>query len=346
MTTRKGYGSTATPTNVQVIAPATLNAGYTFDAMYDGVTFTVTVPDGGVVKGQRFIVPFSPPIAEPVVGVPSGRRQRGEDGGIPIGVWRDGLCNCCAHGPCHPHFLNSWFCRSILVGQLLTRMKMTWLGKRDSDLQTTRTSNDSRVSIREPWRDTFRNLVALTVVFFFLMAITSTPETIDPTMTLLNDDEQSENNQPSIITYDELSDLDKVKYTLNGWISTLFSFYIIYIVAKLRATMRQTYSIPEESCLCCYQMGMCGNNPREGIVCCGRSVGSIDGSSNVPIGWEDVCCSVWCQMCVAAQMARHTVDYEDKRGVCCNHVGVEDWGEDDAYAGIEGGVAEGSVLVV
>eukprot|EP00957_Ditylum_brightwellii_P026594 2011352-Ditylum_brightwellii.AAC.1 len=47
--------------NVQVIAPATLNGGYTFDAMYDGVTFTVSVPEGGVVKGQRFIVPFVPP---------------------------------------------------------------------------------------------------------------------------------------------------------------------------------------------------------------------------------------------------------------------------------------------
>ncbi|KAL7474567.1 hypothetical protein ACHAW6_000539 [Cyclotella cf. meneghiniana] len=346
MTNRKGYGSTAaTPTNVQVIAPATLNAGYTFDAMYDGITFKVTVPVGGVVKGQRFIVPFTPPIAETVVGVPSGRRERGGDGGIPIGVWRDDLCNCCVHGPCHPHFLNSWFCRSILVGQLLTRMKMTWLGQRDSLPQTERNSNDSRVSIREPWRDTFRNMVALTVVFFFFMAITSTSETIDPVATFLNDDKQSENNH-SHITYDELSDLDKVKYTINGWISTLFSFYIIYIVAKLRATMRQTYSIPEESCLCCYQMGVCGNNSREGIVCFGRSIGSIDSSTNAPIGWEDVCCSLWCQMCVTAQMARHTVDYEDRRGVCCNNVGVEDWKEDDAYIGIEFGAAEGSVLVV
>ena len=69
-----GYGATTTtavvaspaPTNVQVIAPATLEAGYTFDAMYEGVTFTVVVPDGGVSKGQRFIVPFTPSTSDDI----------------------------------------------------------------------------------------------------------------------------------------------------------------------------------------------------------------------------------------------------------------------------------------
>ena len=55
----KGYGTT-TPTNVQVIAPTTLSAGYTFQASYNNTPFTVTVPEGGVTKGQRFIVPFAP----------------------------------------------------------------------------------------------------------------------------------------------------------------------------------------------------------------------------------------------------------------------------------------------
>ena len=337
MAVKQGYG-TAAPTNVQIIAPSTLNAGYTFDAMYDGVTFTVTVPEGGVVKGQRFIVPFAPP-AEPVaVGVPVGNRSnRGE---IPIGVWRDSLWNCCGYGPFHPHFLLSWFCRSILVGQLLTRMKMTWLGQRESGSE--RNMNDSRAQIQEAWRNTFRNLVVLTVVFFVLMGVTSTPQTLDPTMSAFD---ESKSNEPQFITYEQLSDIDKVKYTRNGWISAFFSVYVIYIIAKLRATMRQTYSIPEESCLCCYQLGVFGNNPRQGIECCGTPVGSVDGSST-PIGWEDVCCSIWCQLCVTAQMARHTVDYTEKKGVCCNSVGVYDWDEDEAYVGLEGGVGEGSVLVV
>eukprot|EP01082_Thalassiosira_pseudonana_P012367 g11283.t1 g11283 contig5:520994-523971(-) len=241
-TTKQSYGSTATPTqNVQVIAPATLIAGYTFDAMYDGATFTVTVPDGGVVKGQRFIVPFSPPPMAVAVGVPTdggsiesggpggaaptfaAKGNRSSSEGIPTGVWRDNLCDCCKFGPCHPHFLNAWLCRPLLMGQILTRMKMTWLGQRTP---TTGSINDSRTDVDELWRNTFRNLVVLTVVFYLLMSMTSTPQTMDPTMPSLSGFNATtaidgSSGQPHIITYDEMSASDKVKYTLNGWISTL-----------------------------------------------------------------------------------------------------------------------------
>ena len=111
--TVKDYGSSSSqpqqPTNVQVIAPATLQSGYTFDAQYEGHTFTVTVPAGGVVKGQRFIVPYVPPllsadattIEAPLL--PSSHIHRGgAEDTIPTGAWRDSLCDCCRFGPCHP----------------------------------------------------------------------------------------------------------------------------------------------------------------------------------------------------------------------------------------------------
>eukprot|EP00956_Cyclotella_meneghiniana_P042637 scaffold248806_cov109-Cyclotella_meneghiniana.AAC.1 len=79
------------------------------------------------------------------------------------------------------------------------------------------------------------------------MAVTSTPQTMDPTMVSTMDTKMTDDEQFEYITYNDLSNTDKVKYTLNGWISTIFSFYIIYILVKLRATMRQTYSIPEEN---------------------------------------------------------------------------------------------------
>jgi hypothetical protein len=158
---------------------------------------------------------------------------------------------------------------------------------------------------------------------------------------------KSDNNY---ITYNDFSTADKIKYNLNGVISALFSFYIVYIITKIRATMRRMYSIPEENCLCCYQLGgICGSssNIRDGIECCGKSLTTGDG---IPIGWEDVCCSIWCNMCVTAQMARHTADYRERRGACCNSVGVYGWDEDEAYnscGGLGGeGVGEGAVLVV
>mmetsp|Transcript_5288 Transcript_5288/g.10334 ORF Transcript_5288/g.10334 Transcript_5288/m.10334 type:complete len:344 (+) Transcript_5288:164-1195(+) len=315
------------PTNVQVIAPATLQAGYTFDAMYDGVTFTVTVPEGGVVKGQRFIVPFVPPAGQDAVpratavGEPISSANSGGGGGgstIPTGVWRDSLCDCLRFGPCHPHFLNAWFCRLVLMGQILTRMKMTWLGFR------TRGNPDDR-----RWKSTFSIMVKLTIAYYVLDILTSPadPETGD----------------------------DDVNVTLNSVIGSAMFFYTTYVLIQLRATLRHVYSIPEESCLCLYEMGLCGNNPREGICGSGSGGGGDDdGSSStrlctsgVAVGWEDVCCAFWCPLCVAGQMARHTVDYEERgrRAVCCNEVGVENWEEDDAYEGVVR-VGEGSVLVV
>ncbi|KAL7550005.1 hypothetical protein ACHAWF_016200 [Thalassiosira exigua] len=326
-----GYGaassSSAAPTNVQVIAPATLAAGYTFDAMFDGTTFTVTVPEGGVVKGQRFIVPFAPAplaVAVAVPGEPSapppeggGPRRRGH-GAPPTGIWRDGLCDCFRHGPCHPSLLYACFFRTFLVGQVLTRTKMTWLG------QGTGRGGDGK------WRDTFRNVVLVTLLFFVVRSVTATP-VVDAA------------GEP--LTYYDLSFTDRQKYSLNSLATSLFGIYVIYIMVQLRATIRHVYSIPEENCTFWYQLGVCGSDPREGICGSGDEESRFC-AAGVPVGWEDVCCALWCQLCIAAQMARHTVDYDEKRAKCCNSTGVRVWDDDEAYEGVPSGVGEGSVLVV
>ena len=186
---KRSYGTPAeVPTSVQVIAPATLSAGYTFEASYNSVTFPVTVPQGGVTEGQRFIVPFLPPTAV-AKAVPMQ-----SDAEIPTGAWRDSLWNCCAFGPCHSHFLNSWFCRSVLIGQLLTRMKMDWLGS----LQRRNDSNDDAGrNYHQGWRNSFRNLILLTVAFYLLMAVTTTPQTMDPSMQSSFQDQAKTNNDAS-----------------------------------------------------------------------------------------------------------------------------------------------------
>mmetsp|Transcript_2165 Transcript_2165/g.4726 ORF Transcript_2165/g.4726 Transcript_2165/m.4726 type:complete len:347 (+) Transcript_2165:169-1209(+) len=337
-----GYGSTsaavpASPVpNVQVIAPASLDAGYTFDAMYDGVTFSVVVPEGGVVKGQRFIVPFAPPAEAVAVAVPADeagpftkgkgapRDHRYGTAEIPTGVWRDGLCDCCRHGCCHPHLLNSWCFLPFMVGQVLTRMKMTWLGQR--------THVRGNVGGDERWRTTFRNLALVWFAFYALNMLTYVPVDFD-----VDDDDDATHVHDAT---NDLSGVDKVKYTINSWLTSLFGLYMFYVVVQLRATLRNVYHIPEESCLCLYADG-CGTNPRDGLC-----KDSPLCAANVPVGWEDVCCAFWCQCCAVAQMARHTVDYNERRATCCNDAIVEDWDEDEAYEGTEAGVGEGSVLVV
>ena len=349
------YGATSAspaPTNVQVIAPATLEAGYTFDAMYEGTTFTVVVPDGGVIKGQRFIVPFTTPVAEAVAvpvdgasgGVMNARRRHHNTApgagyaspSIPTGIWRDGLCDCCRFGPFHPSLLNSLFFRPFIMGQLMTRMKMTWLGFRTrSNAEGNLNMNDSRIEVDGRYKVTFRNIAIVTVLFYVVTTFTATPTQVDP------------KDISSMPTYDDLSDVDKVKYTINSGTSALFGVFMFYLLIQLRATLRHVYSIPEESCLFWYQLGISGNNPREGICGSGgRDNNNKCCTAGVPIGWEDVCCAMWCQCCIVAQMARHTVDYEERNAVCCNGTGVNYWDDDEAYEGIEAGVGEGSVLVV
>lgn len=331
--TVKGYGSSgqsAQPTNVQVIAPATLNAGYTFDAVYEGNTFTVTVPDGGVVKGQRFIVPFIPQAEATIMEAsllplnsPNTRGNGTAEDSIPTGVWRDSLCDCCKFGPCHPSFVCACLCKPIIIAQLLTRMKMTWLGQRTHFRNTN--LSDSRTEIDQRWRNTFRNIIIVSVVFFVLVTVVVPAPQLDPA-------------DPN--AYENLSDSEKKLYSLNSSLSALLGFYFFYLMVQLRATLRHVYSIPEESCLCMY----CGSNPRDGI--CSSGGGNCLCSAGVPVGWEDVCCAMFCPMCITSQMARHTVDYDYRRATCFSRAGVSNYMDDEAYEGIENVVGEGSVLVV
>jgi hypothetical protein len=41
---------------LKVVAPATLEEGYSFDAIVDGRTFRVKVPEGGVQADEEFFV--------------------------------------------------------------------------------------------------------------------------------------------------------------------------------------------------------------------------------------------------------------------------------------------------
>ena len=77
---------------MQVTAPATLPEGYEFDVRIGDRTVTVTVPKGGVEKGQMFSVPLPERIDSLITGSIN----------IPVGHWRDGLFDIFHYGACHP----------------------------------------------------------------------------------------------------------------------------------------------------------------------------------------------------------------------------------------------------
>lgn len=84
--------ATSIPVKVYVCAPATLPAGYTFEAAINGDpdrTFTAEVPVGGVTEGQTFLAPLPDNFTDD--------RLR-----IPTGHWKDGLFGCCNGGAFSP----------------------------------------------------------------------------------------------------------------------------------------------------------------------------------------------------------------------------------------------------
>lgn len=105
---------------VQIEAPATLPPNFTFVAtLADGRAFTVTTdPEGGgVQRGQMIEVPFPTSFLATTV-VP------------PKGYWKDGLCDCLGLGCCHPTAWVSWLCPLVGIGQINTRLRLDWLGRK------------------------------------------------------------------------------------------------------------------------------------------------------------------------------------------------------------------------
>lgn len=100
---------------VDVIAPAALPGGYHFEAEIQGRRFLAVVPAGGVKKGET----FSCLMRDLEIVAP----------GVPVGRWRDRLCDCCNYGITHALFCNALFCPLLALGQVMTRLNYDFLGR-------------------------------------------------------------------------------------------------------------------------------------------------------------------------------------------------------------------------
>eukprot|EP00980_Cylindrotheca_fusiformis_P019735 scaffold6898_cov123-Cylindrotheca_fusiformis.AAC.12 len=157
---------------IRVIAPATLEEGYSFDVLVDGEPFTVHVPPGGVKEGQEFDVLYdrgpryfddgeeeeedtylskdgdtlparTQTLTEEddkVVGDDDNTNKTWFDGqtGAPIGRWRTSLCSC-FDVLTQSTFWMAAFCTPVLVAQLINRFHLTWNGSA-GDVQDTQLS--------------------------------------------------------------------------------------------------------------------------------------------------------------------------------------------------------------
>lgn len=149
------------------------------------------------------------------------------------------------------------FPRQVLIGQVLQRLKLTWLANEGSNAAQSRA--------------TFRICLSISLVYFALNYILSY------------------HTMSSFFAYDAQGlEADSDWSVLNWWLGLGVGLFAVVLVAKARRHVRGRYGIPERRCR----------------------------------GYEDLCCSLWCNCCVVAQLARHTADYDTYAGLCCSETGV------------------------
>lgn len=109
---------------MEIVAPATLMEGYRLDIQVGDRVRTVTVPPGGVEKGQKFTISLSADDPAAFGGTPAVQKMN-----VPVGHWKDGLWDCCQYGICDAHLCISFWCHALAAGQVISRLQLSWLGK-------------------------------------------------------------------------------------------------------------------------------------------------------------------------------------------------------------------------
>jgi len=118
-----------------IVSPATLPAGYVFEAIIDGNTLSVKVPPGGVAEGDVIQIPMAFTKAKDTTNkkslTASNISRNSSHGSISkYNKWRNSLCSC------FDIICSSWmfwvtlFFPFVTLGQLMQRMGMNILGFR------------------------------------------------------------------------------------------------------------------------------------------------------------------------------------------------------------------------
>ncbi len=154
---------------------------------------------------------------------------------VPVGQWRDDLCDCLRFGPFHPSFICGWCMPQLLNAQIMTRLKLDWLG-----LEAT----------EEGRKNTYRNVVIVILLYFFLSNVFNVPS---PTI------ESNENGQ-FVVTSPPPS---PILVAINNVINISFTAYTIIAMMRARKYIRLKYRIPETYChgcedfCCAFWCGCC-----------------------------------------------------------------------------------------
>lgn len=177
------------------------------------------------MQGQQITTPFTP-------STNNGNNQTTpivDDEGTPLGGWKDGLFDCFKFGPFHPSFIYACCCPQVLMAQVMTRMRLDWLGETAPD---------------EERKKTFKTVVYILFVYWIIGG-------------LLPDPVIYEQNGHTIVKSHPF--LSMLKNALN----LAFGIYTLVALTRTRKAVRERYEIPErhavgcEDLCCSFWCGCC-----------------------------------------------------------------------------------------
>jgi len=159
--------------------------------------------------------------------------------GSPLGVWSSGLCDFCAEGCCHASLCNAIFFPFVLMGQVLTRMKLSLFGS---------------PAIGYEYKRATCYWILITLGYIAIrFSLRSCPQTgiIDAIKDVFDDDEVRKDlhdvDKKMKHTYGKNCSNDNYK-TLRT-INIIWFFLTMFVLIKLRRKVRQVYKI-SQSCPC------------------------------------------------------------------------------------------------
>jgi len=139
------------------------------------------------------------------------------------GRWNSGLCSCCQYGCFHPALCCACFFPMVLMGQVLTRMKLTWYGHRSTPPS-------------EEYKKTFGTVVTIWICYILLCSVFYCPPTV---------------HHDDVDDKDTDQDCPMWKQLVVDIITPVFGLYTLIVMIRLRMAIRTKYNIPEDCCIGC-----------------------------------------------------------------------------------------------
>jgi len=270
---------------MEVISPATLSEGYEFETIAPGSgnIMKVTVPKGGVEKGQRFYIPV-PTNALPSNNIPNytggAAASSSDQVSIPVGHWRDGILDCFKHGVLHSTLWLSCCCAPCAAGQVITRLNLDWLGRPVQSVA------ESTGAYKKIFAYVVSYIVIRGLLYWYLFY-----EEFEREIAF----EEGYMNTPPASRYEyaiNYADEPPVIDYVIAWTYDLMHYVYYFVAVRMiwntRTSLRAKYAIPEQ----------------------------------VPV-LEDLACACVCPCITTAQMLRHTTDYERYQSALCTENGLK-----------------------